>query len=1056
MATETRHSGTLRTDYEANRARTDSLQALTADTDILLHRLIRASKTTAYRDADGREGTLTPLLENHVLTVLADIRRKKLSGYGGSFAESQGTARQAGYVRKLTDDVESWRRRLEAFLRTSWQTAGKDSVATETARELSDKLRQCLESTDPNQRYYRMLRTVKEIQANADRYQERIEASGDTEPAIALLLAHLKNYASVAEAFNHRLAELPKIYRKEILHVKPTAATPDNAYIVVTPATSNSPIKGIAGFTLKEGTAFAAGEDLTYKTTKDEYISPMRCMAGKAVHMDEKGVHIQTLHLEDTSTAETLFEGGEELRTGWQIESPMLVLEEGKREVEVRFLLDEPQPDNGKKRGFTVEYASADGWTNVEAKCKLAGNELTFSITIDREGNAPTPCTQEIHGAETEHPALRIFTTNNDYPAWAEGLTFQEVRISVKASGIRSFTFLNELGETDTTQPFAPFGMQAERGAWFIFGNEETGMKPLKQVTLTGKWQKLPENKSLFNDLYREYGVDASDFTVRTESQKGGDWHKGDNQPLFRFDGNGKMEGMKLLFTFSTNTPATRANGSHYEYARDKDGFFRVTLDSPDIGFGAAAYRERFAEVMIRNSRRKEKDMEALPKEPPVPLLTDVEMEYEAEARVTAPSTRPVGELKITPIALAAGQEAPPREGLGRLLHTYPASSLIYFALDNAPGEKSVRLYIDTTLPKDKIPYYNPSVDGETSLVWQYWNGEDWENIQGKDVTAEETHGLTQSGFVEVRFEKAVPETWLDSQGRLWLRAAVAKKEACLALRGAWTNCIKVTADGGDGTSLPAETIQGTVEEDDRIGSVTQPLPGFGGSPAMTEAQTASQQTARIANRHRAVRAEDYEQILLEHFPEADYVQCFTLPKGGKRKKPEVRVVVFSRQEDGEYFLSPPWKLGEMERMLRRYAPVVVDLKVVNPLYEKVTVECEATLHFSVPDAGKVENDLTAIAETYFMPWKRKGTLPTPGQTYSYKELHARLVNHEDLQRVTSLTVDGREWDKENGKSDTIRGTEPWSVLIPEVTIRLSSPDDGIGGNGIGTDFVVG
>ena len=37
MATEIRHSGTLRTDYEADRARLEELRPLTADTDTLLH-----------------------------------------------------------------------------------------------------------------------------------------------------------------------------------------------------------------------------------------------------------------------------------------------------------------------------------------------------------------------------------------------------------------------------------------------------------------------------------------------------------------------------------------------------------------------------------------------------------------------------------------------------------------------------------------------------------------------------------------------------------------------------------------------------------------------------------------------------------------------------------------------------------------------------------------------------------------------------------------------------------------------------------------------------------
>ena len=282
-----------------------------------------------------------------------------------------------------------------------------------------------------------------------------------------------------------------------------------------------------------------------------------------------------------------------------------------------------------------------------------------------------------------------------------------------------------------------------------------------------------------------------------------------------------------------------------------------------------------------------------------------------------------------------------------------------------------------------------------------------------------------------------------------------ADTSACLALRGVWTNCIKVIADGGDGTSLPAGTIQGTVEEDGRIGSVTQPLPGFGGTSAMTEAQAASHQTARFANRHRAVTQQGYEQILLEHFPEADYAQCFTLPKGEGRKKPGVRLVVFSRAEDSRYFLSPPWKLKEMERTLKRYAPACADLQVVNPLYEKIEIRCKGILHFEVQDVGKVKANLVSMTRDYFMPWRKDGGIPVPGQAFSYKELHSRLVNHEDLQRVVSLTVDGRDYQAD-GNDYAIRGKEPWSILVPEVVIELLAPDDGVGGNGIGSDFVIG
>lgn len=134
MTTDNEHSGTLRTDYEADLARLDDFPALTADWRTLLHQLIRASRVSL----------LLPLLENNVLTVMADIRRKKLSGYGDTFADAQGTAKQIYYAAKLQKDIEGWVVRLENYLNNTWQTDSNSNSAVEIARQLKELLEQSL------------------------------------------------------------------------------------------------------------------------------------------------------------------------------------------------------------------------------------------------------------------------------------------------------------------------------------------------------------------------------------------------------------------------------------------------------------------------------------------------------------------------------------------------------------------------------------------------------------------------------------------------------------------------------------------------------------------------------------------------------------------------------------------------------------------------------------------------------------------------------------------------------------------------------------------------
>ena len=1076
MPTESNYNSKFFYRTDANRKKADNFALLPSNRDKLLHRSIQANRELLYHYTGSKERTLTPLLENHVLTVLADIRRKNLFGYGNSFAEAQGTEEQAYYVRKLEQDVERWTARLEAYLQTAFVQGRADSPAVQIARKLHEELDNALrtEETD-NHRYYRMLHTVTAIRKNADSYLRQAADSGDTEPALALLIAYLKNYAGIADAFNRRLASLPELYRKEVLHASPAEAVPDNTYLIVTSAApSDSPMRGRGGFTLAERTAFAAGEDLTYRTTQDEYISPMRCVQVDAISLPNPsrgGACIQTLHFDDASNAEPLFTGGEALRTGWQIESPMLVLEEGRREVTVSLRLKggNTPTDTGKKQGFVLEYSTADGWEPIHAECGLTSDELRFGFTIGRDGSAPSPCTEETQGIITANPALRILTAKGNYPTWAERLEFESVRIETNVSGIRNFILINELGETDTTQAVSPFGIQAERGAWFRIGLEEAGMKPLKELTLTGKWQKLPETKDELDQLYKDYpGVDASSFRIRTDYLKNDKWEScEENSPLFTFDNTGKLQDANITFRPKDNNDNLPAG---------KDRLFRVTLDSPSIGFGTAAYRNLFTEVMVHNSRCKEKDMRALPQEPTVPLLADMELSYKAKATIKiqtqAPSTPPVGEPLITPITMTEGTEAPPREGLGRLLPQSPSPYTLYFAFADAVGERKIRMYLDLALDKTRLPFSCPCSNSNAVLGWSYWNGSAWVNIPSMDVAAEETAALTRSGFIEITLEKRINKKWTDKNGLLWLRAAfmqggnsekpVKEKPSTLAVRGIWTNCICVTADSGDGTPLPAGTIQGTAEEDTRVGSVIQPLPGFGGRQAETEAQCASRQTARMHNRHRAVTLQDYADILTEHFPELVKVRCFNVrEEDGTRK---TVITVFSRAEDGTYFLSPSWKLAEMERTLRQYTPPFDRVEVINPVYEQTVVHIKARLHEDTDDEDKVIRQLVVLAQNYLAPWKRKGDIPEPGQTYSPLALHSRLVNHEDVEELLGLTVNGKDilpkedkdGENEDGdKESPIRGTYPWSILLPKVEIGLLPYRSGIEEAEIGGNFTI-
>lgn len=1022
MATETRHSGTLRTDQEANLARLGELPVMESDRDRLLHRLVR-----------GSEGTVRSLLENHVLTVLADIRRKRLAGYPDTFADSQGTAKATRYAKKLRGDIEGWVKRLDTYADRSWRS-GYTGSAVKVAQELSDRLKTALSGTD-KEGWYKMFRTVSAIQEESDRYRQQAEESGDTEPSLALLIAYLKNYAGIAETFNHRLASLPELYLKDILHAEPKAAEPDNTYVVITPTET------AGGFTLEKGTAFPAGEETVYRTGNPEYISPVRCTEVHAIHLQGETLHKSPLLPDgETQPADSLFPDGQPVYLGWQIESPMLVLGEGKHEVCIRFRLtaDSVQPDSLPADAVTLQLSREEGWTGQPCRCNVENSQLCISFTVEQTDAAITACTEEGHGTDTAYPALRILT---DQPRWASHLHFNQVEIEVKASGIRNFTFSNELGEADLSQAVLPFGIQAEQGSRFFFACEETMQKPLSEVELKGRWQKLPATRKAFDTLYAPYGVKSGDFTISTACKRQGIWHSHeDKQPLLEFDSEGNLSEAKVLFRFDKAIPTD---------------MFRIILETPAIGFGTAAYRKLFTEVMIHNSRCKEKERNPMPEEPPVPQLCDMELSYTAIATIPLENEadNPSRLSRITTLSEQETFSARVVAGAVPFLLPTPVAHLLLFAFTRAESAKTVRIYMDMVLPPSCIPFGSPQPDRQVRASWELWNGHAWQAIPSESVKAEETNGFTQSGFVEIGLPQSL---YTDRQGRLWLRAALSgDTSACLALCGVWTNCIRVIAENGDGSPLPAGTLQQMEEPDERIGSIVQPLPGCGGRTAETEEQCTLRQQMRLHNRHRAVTMKDYEELVLEHFPEIDKAQCIILPR--ENAPSEICIVVFSRTEDSRYFLSPAWKLEEIRRTVSRYAPPFITLKVVNPQYEKITVDCKVVLRENIQDEGRVLRQLTVLAQNCIAPWLRTGEIPDSGDTFSYKELHARLANHEALLRLASLKVDGFSLpDTGIGTEDRLfRGEREWGILLPEINIKLLSSDDGIEEAEIGGNFII-
>ncbi len=861
----------------------------------LLRRLARESAGMQCADGDKAVHTLEPLLANQVLTVLADISRKRLDGYDESYAHSRGTMSQLGYAKKLTRDVAKWIASLRAFILRHQKAGTHDSKSAKVAQQLLDILAFSLpkEGDTPESTYHNMLQAVKSIQKNADTYLEQIETAGDTDGAMSLLISFLKNHSKIADSFNKRISQqLQQLYFNEIIHLEPEPAVQGKAYVVV---------KAKQNLTLKAGAGFLVGknsqdQDLIYSTVNEESVTPMVC----------SGVRTIT-PLQSTGMA-----------LGWELSSPMLVLRQGERTIEARlhFTDDSQQllPENIVADAFSAYISTDYGWHKLKVEKAAIEEKAALAITMQMEkGDAETEaCSEEVHGAPSQHPVLLILSeTNKQDWAWISRAKITKADLIVVVKGMRDFTLYNEFGEANTRQPFLPFGLQGEQGSWFMFGSEELGLKPLKNVHLKGEWQKIPNEKWEINQIYEPYGEDAESFAVKTRWQKGGRWLDcGDaQQKLFSFSSNGQLQDADIVFDFEWKPAPSKGLGApRYEYSQDKDGFFKAVLQTPSIGFGEAAYRRLFTQTMIYNSQAKKKHQKELPLEPLRSMLADLEICYEASSVLdSAPQAAfyDIESKKALPFRVADIENAS-----------------VYFAIDCAKGQKAIRLYLDLALRDNALYESLDKYSAEGKVSWSFCQDGHWHDLEADNVS-DETHGLMQSGYVEIEFPDA-----FNTDETVWLRAChKGDFDTCLDIKNAWANCVLTQAANGDEEVLPAGTITEFMEANEPIAEVSQLLPSFGGKKEQSMEEATAKFPANASARRHAVNAKDFELLATNLFPEIEKAICIASNEGKRRM---VTLMLFARNEDNSSGQLAPCRLSAIECELKKHCSPFVNLHVAN------------------------------------------------------------------------------------------------------------------------------
>lgn len=1073
--------GTLRSGFEIDKAQLKDFRGLESDwREIFRWIMSIASDLPYYDESNNISGTMSALWHNDVLTVLVEIRQKNLKEYATSFVDGSGTAQQNAYTADLQNKINGWIDRLSIYLNNAFAN-GIVTPSMRVAEIIKDQLQNSLPIVphptprrrnfiqrvlDENNRpYFSMLGALSDIQAKFDYYMQQIENSGDMDASQALLLTFVRSYCRIAQLFNDKFAELPSFYRREILKATPKEAVQDSTVVVVKP---NKELVQKT-FSLPAGTRFNAGENadgtpLYYSLTEKSYIVPTTIKSARAMFPQGRKIITAPLTLDDTD-GNTLFSATNPANTqqelGWALSSPMLSLAEGERKVFIYFIL-EGVTDVARLLAtaspFRLFTSGNNGWTESlhTATYERVGNYLLFSFTIAEGEDALAPCSSDIHGIDTGYPAVRIFI--DEIPAIGIDITsikFKDIQIRVSVSDIRTFSLYSDVGEMDSSQPFYPFGTVGEKGSWFIFGNEELSIKKILNVSLKGTWNKLPDGG--YTSVYKDYAlsqpVTNSSFKVTCEWQENSRWNVCRNSPvqLFSTEVSGRIK-EDAEFHLDIADFAPLAVGNTFGYNKKAKGFYRIRLSEPSIGFGMDVYRQQFAEVMVHNSKAKERNQKPVPTMPQVPMIADAVLGYTAMDsfgdndrlyRINETNGYETVNLGTESIQL-----------LPDLRKHY-----IYLNLDDVEGVKRIKLYF--SLRYVKYGSRGSTLTSSGDSIIEYYDSDvcQWEVFPAECILQEDTDGLTRSGFITLNtFDET--NVCLVKGHEVWMRIGFENDIAPenIIIDGVWLNCFKVMCENGDGSPLPAGTIASLAEDDPRVLEVLQPMEGYGGKAAEDEQAMSVRLATRIATRNRALNTGDYEKMILERFSDIEKVCCIP----ASQESNEIRIVVFPQPEKRVFPQLPNWKLSEIEQYIKGYMSPFAKVRVINPTYEPLTVNMIVILKDSVLDEGEAQRRLYRRIYNYFVQRLVDAQLPELGKRYSYEGLKACLVNDEGIERCVSLTITGGKslavLDDEGNTEDVYYfSTEDSGILYPgRINIEMTDTGEGIEDSSIGMNFIIG
>ncbi|MDX8339932.1 baseplate J/gp47 family protein [Draconibacterium sp. IB214405] len=933
-----------------------------------------------------------------------------------------------------------------------------------------------------------------------------LEKESAVTPHLALFITFVKLLEYTKQRFNKLTKRHLDFYFKQILQIEKQAPTPDKVHVIFELA-KNAVAEKIATETALDGGKDADGKKLIYKTSGELVANQTKVASLKSVYNDHDNSKLKAAAVANS------FDGiGEEFpdkeikwwpfgyyevegkpdtreypelpdaKIGFAVAGEILELQEGERTVQLCLSFSKALPKsisfNDLKENIAIYCTGEKDWLGpfdiISTKKYLSGTEsnrkyLNISFRISKEEEAVVNYLQKVHGESfnTASPVCRILIKTENkkgHQIYRNLLTqsLQKIEIKVAVQGIRSLSLQNDLGVLNAEKPFYPFSNSPVEKSKFHIDYAELFKKNWNNLKVHIKWKNAPDNFKTWYEAYQHsFRFELSHLILATYQ-----WTKKDKNVIVTGDGYFTSE-IEINDQNDWEPLDTPQNIQLFNRGTDECyAEFTVpnTNDSSGLGPIRLSLNQDFLHDMFPRlySLSITNENALIPNEPYTPFVEQISLDYNASGTFEPGGNKsrkdfqlfhehPFGQSEECLLLNAEDSEL-------FVVPEYCKGGNLFIGLENAVPQQTVSLLIQVLEGSE-----NPEAEsfvGKQHVGWDVLCNNNWMSLDSTTIISNNTENLLKSGILKFSLPKeANTDNTLLPPGLTWLRARIHKKyNAVSKAIGIHAQVIQAQLGNSDNdlqhlmNGLPAETISKMVNRIPKVKGLAQPYNSFGGKAEESDEAYYRRISERLRHKNRAITIWDYENLVLQNFPEIHKAKCLShsctkivdTKRQTKYLAPgSVVVVVIPDIVNKNVFdiYKPRVSKATLEKIqqyLSKLNSKLIQTLVINPEYEELRVDLKVKFHKGYDEIyykKVLQDDLTRLLS----PWAFDRTAPIRFGLSLHKSV---LINYTEQLDYVDFITDVRLFQKNaaNGIESEVTIATPSS---PEA-ILVSSKEHSI------------